>query len=85
MVLEPVRCPTCQGIAIFRHGRSVKDKSRYKCLNPDCHRSTFILNCYYRGHLPEVKQQIIDMALNGSVIRDIACVLKVSSSTVIEA
>jgi insertion element IS1 protein InsB len=37
----------------------------------------------YQGRLPEVKTQIIEMALNGSGIRDTARVLKISPSTVI--
>ncbi len=36
------------------------------------------------GYLPEVKQQICDMAINGSGIRDTARVLKISPTTVIE-
>lgn len=36
------------------------------------------------GYLPEVKQQISDMAINGSGIRDTARVLKISPTTVIE-
>jgi transposase-like protein len=35
------------------------------------------------GYLPEIKQQIIDMALNGSGIRDTARVLGISPNTVI--
>jgi insertion element IS1 protein InsB len=85
MALEPVSCPTCESVDVFRHGRSAQGKSRYRCLNRDCERSTFILNYTYKGRLPEVKQQIIDMALNGSGIRDTARVLKISPTTVIEA
>jgi transposase-like protein len=84
MVVEPVLCPTCESINVFRHGRSAEGTSRYRCLNPDCQRNTFILNYSYQGRLPEVKQQIVEMALNGSGIRDTASVLKISPSTVIE-
>jgi transposase-like protein len=42
-----------------------------------------MLNYTYRGRLPEVKQQIGEMAINGSGIRDTARVLKISTSTVI--
>jgi transposase-like protein len=34
--------------------------------------------------LPQIKEQIIEMSLNGSGIRDIARVLKISPTTVIE-
>jgi len=83
MVLEPVLCPTCQSINVGRHGRSAEGKPRYRCYNPDCQRCTFILNYSYQGRLPEVKQQILDMAVNGSGIRDTARVLQISPSTVI--
>lgn len=36
-----------------------------------------------KGRLPEIKEQIIDMALSGSGIRDTARVLGVSTDTVI--
>jgi len=36
------------------------------------------------GYLPEVKQQIVEMAVNGSGIRDTARVLKINPTTVIE-
>jgi transposase-like protein len=34
--------------------------------------------------LPEVKEQVIEMSINGSGVRDIARVLKISPTTVIE-
>ena len=37
----------------------------------------------YAGQSPEVKQQIVDMAMNASGIRDTARVLHVSPTTVI--
>jgi transposase-like protein len=43
-----------------------------------------LLNYKYNGRLPEVKNKIIDMALNGSGIRDTARVLEISPTTVIE-
>ena len=38
----------------------------------------------YAGLLPEVKQQIVDMTMNASGIRDTARVLHVSPTTVIK-
>jgi insertion element IS1 protein InsB len=84
MVLEPVKCPSCNSIDIVKHGSSAEGKQRYKCRNAECSRSTFIQNYSYRGYLPEVKTQIADMAVNGSGIRDTARVLKISPTTVIE-
>ena len=85
MVLEPVPCPTCGSTDVVKHGQSETGKQRYKCRNHECNRSTFIRDYAYRGSLPEVKQQIVDMAVNGSGIRDTARVLRISPTTVIEA
>jgi len=84
MAVEPVVCPSCASEDVVKHGQSNEGKQRYRCRNLDCPRCTFIRHYAYRGYLPEVKQQIADMAINGSGIRDTASVLKISPTTVIE-
>src|SRR4029434_6937202 len=44
----------------------------------------FLLQYQNQGRLPAVKQRMVDMALNGSGIRDTARVLGVSPTTVID-
>lgn len=83
MVLEPVHCPDCDGTQVIKHGKTPEGKQRYRCQDQECKRSTFIREYSYAGLLPEVKQQICDMAINGSGIRDTARVLGVSQKTVI--
>jgi transposase-like protein len=84
MVLEPVLCPDCGNENVVRNGKSNEGKQRYLCRHTDCRRRSFIRDYSYRGYLPSIKQQIVDMAVNGSGIRDTARVLKVSPTTVIE-
>ena len=84
MGLERVPCPSCNTTNVVKNGKSDEGKQRYRCRNPECRRSSFIRDYSYRGYLPEVKQQISDMAINGSGIRDTARVLKISPTTVIE-
>ena len=83
MVFEAVECPTCRGVDIHRHGQSATRKKRYICRNENCTRKTFILNYTYKGHLATVKQQIAEMAINGSGIRDIVRVLGISPTIMI--
>ena len=85
MVLELVHCPECNSPNIVKHGKTAEGKQRYKCRKGDCTRHSFVLEYSYRVYLPAVKQQICDMAMNGSGIRDTARVLKISPTTVIEA
>lgn len=84
MVLEPIHCPSCDRIDVIQHGKTAAGKQRYRCQNSECQRSTFIRDYSYVAYIPQVKQQISDMAMNGSGIRDTARVLGISPSTVIE-
>ena len=84
MVLEPVKCPGCQGIRVVKHGKTPEGKQRYRCWNPVCPTMTFILEYSYNAHVPGVKDKIVEMALNGSGIRDTSRVLGISPTTVIE-
>jgi transposase-like protein len=81
--------PHCQGIDVVRHGTTPEGKQRYRCRECQLGRGrTFLLDYTYAGQTyagqsPEVKRQIIDMAMNASGIRDTARVLHVSPTTVI--
>lgn len=79
-----VHCPHCQSTDVKKHGTSSNGKRRYRCLNSECPYSTFSLNLDYPGRKREVKQQIVEMTLNGSGVRDIARVLHISTATVIQ-
>lgn len=79
----PVLCLDCRSDDIIKHGKSPEGKQRYLCRNPDCLRRTFVLDTQQPGRKREVKQKIVDMALNGSGVRDTARVLDVSPATVI--
>lgn len=66
-----------------KFGLSATNKQRYRCNNTSCDRKTFILDYTDKGRIPEIKNKIIDMAMNGSGIRDTARVLGISVTTVI--
>ena len=83
MVLIPVLCPHCHSEQIIKGGKTETGKQRYRCQQSDCAHRSFVLDPAYNGRLPHIKEQIIDMALNGSGIRDTAKVLKISPTTVI--
>jgi transposase-like protein len=84
MIIQMLHCPYCQGTDIVCHGKSPEGKQRYRCRQCQEGRGrTFLLDYAYAGQSPEVKQQIIDMAMNASGVRDTARVLHVSPTTVI--
>jgi transposase-like protein len=82
MMFTLVGCPTCQSTDVVKYGKTPDGKQRFHCRNLACQRQTFLLEYTNQGFLPEVKTQIVDMALNGSGIRDTARVLNVSPTTV---
>ena len=84
MIIQVLHSPHCQGTDIVRHGQSPEGKQRYRCR--ECREGrgrTFLLDYSYAGQSPEVKEQIVEMAMNASGIRDTARVLHVSPTTVI--
>ena len=74
----------CCSADVVQYGKQANGTQRYRCNNRDCPRTIFLLQYQDKGRLPAVKQQIIDMTLNGSDVRDIVRVLRVSSATVID-
>jgi len=83
LVHELVVCPYCQGKQVVKRGKTDTGKQRYRCQNSRCGHQSFLLDPSYKGRLPEVKRQVIEMSLNGSGIRDTARVLQISTATVI--
>ena len=84
MVTLVLHCPYCDGIDIVRHGASPQGKQRYRCREKPCKGRTFLLDYSYPGQSQHIKDQMVDMALNGSGIRDTARVLHVSTRTVLK-
>ena len=77
MAEATVRCPHCQSEAVVKYGKTSNGKERFRCQQRPEGGRTFVRSYVYPGCLPTVKQQIVDMTLNGSGIRDIARVLHV--------
>lgn len=79
-----IRCPACQHTDVIKHGITAQGKQRYRGMHPSCPSQTFLVEYSHQGRVPEVKQQILEMTLNGSGIRDMARVLHISPTTVLE-
>ena len=83
MAHQLVVCRYCQGQQVVKRGKTETGKQRYRCQNEECSHHSFLLEPAYKGRLPAIKQQIIEMSLNGSGVRDTARVLQISTATVI--
>ena len=84
MMTQVLHCPYCHGTAIVRHGTTPDGKQRSRCRACPERGRTFLLEATDAGQSPDIKQQIVDMAMNASGVRDTARVLHVSPTTVIK-
>ena len=83
MVSVSVQCPHCQSMEVIKAGKQSKGAQRYQCQNRQCARRIFLLQYQDRGRVPEIRRQVVDMAINGSGVRDTARVLHISPTAVI--
>ena len=80
MVKITLICPECQSERIYKHGKARSGLQRYRCR--DC-KHCFQKDYLYEANKEGVAEKIIEMAMNGSGVRDTSRVLGVSITTVI--
>ena len=81
MVTIEIPCRYCsQAEFVKRNGKARSGLQRYRCTDS---RRSFQYEYLSRGHAPGTAEKIIETALNGSGVRGISRVLKVSINTVI--
>ena len=84
MVYVSVQCPYCQNTEVIKAGKQANGTQRYQCQNGRCTRRIFLLQYQDRGRIPDIRRQVVDLAINGSGVRDTARVLQISTATVIQ-
>jgi transposase-like protein len=83
MMAQVLHGPHCHGTDIVRYGKTPQGKQRYRYRETVCQGRTFLLDYSSPGQSPHTKEQMIEMAMNASGIRDTARVLHVSPTTVL--
>lgn len=83
MAVIEVVCVHCSSNNVVKNGKSITGEQRYKCRALQCEK-TFQLVHRYHACEKGVRERMLDMALNGSGVRDTARVLSVGVSTVIK-
>lgn len=82
MATIDVPCRRCnQTKAVVRNGKAPNGTQRYYCQSCKC---SFRLDYRYNGSKQGIAKQVVDMAMNGSGVRDTARVLGLSVTTVIK-
>ena len=83
MATVAVRCPRCGSEEVIKRGKTDSGSQRYLCRKEACDQNSFLLGYRYAGYRPETKRQVVDMAMNGSGVRDTARVVGISTGTVL--
>jgi len=78
-----ILCPHCNSSDVIKNGFSSSGGQRYRCRNNECEAASFMIDHAHPGRTLPVQQKIVEMALNGSGVRDTARVLGVGTQTVI--
>jgi transposase-like protein len=81
MCYNIITCPRCSSRNIIKNGKKPNKKQNYLC--KDCKRQ-FIIRYTYKGCDRTKTELIIPMIINGSGIRDISRVLKISPFKIIK-
>jgi IS1 family transposase/transposase-like protein len=81
MAITLITCPKCYSRKINKNGKTKNTKQKYLCKN--CGRQ-FVSEYSYNGYKKQLTDLIMPMTMNGSGIRDISRVLKISTNTVIK-
>ena len=72
MVTPVLHYSHCHGTDIVRHGTTRQGKQRSRCRACPERGRSFLLAYAYAGQSPEVKRQIVDMAMHAGGMRDTA-------------
>jgi transposase len=75
-----IKCTYCTSTNLVKNGHSENGTQRWVC--NECKKS-FQLNYNYNARKPGVKEQITELTLNSSGVRDIGRILKISKNTVV--
>src|SRR5215471_7330296 len=85
MICPGLHYPHCQGTDSVRHDQTRQGKQWYRSRERRWAGRAFLLNDVYAGQSPDVKRQIVEMAMNASGIRETARVFHVTPNIVIKA
>jgi len=79
---QKICCPYCKQDDVIRHSKSAKGAQRFLCKNDKCETKTFMLDYCYKACKPGIREQVVEMAINGAGVRDTARVLGIDKNTV---
>ena len=79
---ETLRCPFCGSDKVSKNGHNKTGKQVYNCNNPECEHRNFVDEYTYKAYNPEVREQVLKMAVDCTGTRATGRILGISKDTV---
>ncbi len=77
-----IRCPFCNSDKVTKNGHNKTGKQVYNCKNPECRHYNFVEGYTYKAYEPEVRRQVLKMAVDCTGTRAASRILGISKDTV---
>ncbi len=77
-----IRCPFCNSDKVTKNGHNKTGKQVYNCKNPECKHHNFVEGYTYKAYEPEVRKQVLKMAVDCTGTRATSRILGISKDTV---
>ena len=77
-----VKCPICTSENISKNGHNATGKQVYNCNNQACKRRTFVEEYTYNACKPEIRKQVLKMAVECTGTRATGRILGISKDSV---
>jgi len=77
-----VKCPFCGSEKVSKNGHNRTGKQVYNCNNSECARRNFVEEYTHKACEPEIRQQVLKMAVNCTGTRATGRILGISKDTV---
>jgi transposase-like protein len=77
-----VKCQFCNSEKVTKNGHNKTGKQVYNCNNTECKHRNFVESYTNNGSNPEIRRQVLTMAINGNGTRATGRILKISKDTV---
>ena len=77
-----VKCPFCNSEKVSKNGHNKTGKQVYNCNNVECKHRNFVESYTNNGSNPEIRRQVLTMAVNGNGTRATGRILEISKDTV---
>jgi transposase-like protein len=77
-----IKCPFCGSEKVSKNGHNKTGKQVYNCNNPECDHHNFVEEYTYKAYKPEVREQVLKMAIDCTGTRATGRILGISKDTV---